>query len=108
MIGETTNIGKNVKLYQGTTLGALSTRGGQKLMEAKRHPTLEDEVTVYSGASILGGETVIGKGVVIASNVFVTQSVPPRTRVTVKNPELQYRDHKPTEFKQELTLDWNI
>jgi serine O-acetyltransferase len=108
VIGETSHIGKRVKIYQGVTLGALSTRDGQKLRGVKRHPTLEDEVTVYSGASILGGETVIGKGVVIGSNVFVTQSVPPSTRVTVKNPELQYRDHKPKEFKQELPPDWVI
>ena len=108
VIGETTTIGKHVKIYQGTTLGALSTRGGQKLKGVKRHPTLEDDVTVYSGASILGGETVIGKGVVISSNVFVTQSVPPRTRVTVKNPELQYRDQKPQEFKQAVEIDWTI
>ena len=107
-IGETTQIGKRVKVYQGVTLGALSLRGGQSLRGVKRHPTLEDEVTVYSGASILGGETVIGKGVVIASNVFVTQSVPPRTRVTVKNPELQYKNQPPTEFKQETDLDWSI
>ena len=108
VIGETTIIGKHVKIYQGSTLGALSTRGGQKLRGVKRHPTLEDEVTVYSGASILGGETVIGKGVVISSNVFVTQSVPPRTRVTVKNPELQYKDQRPQEFKQTVPLDWVI
>jgi serine O-acetyltransferase len=108
VIGETSVIGKHVKIYQGVTLGALSTRGGQRLRGVKRHPTLEDEITVYSGASILGGDTVIGRGVVIASNVFVTQSVPPRTRVTVKNPELQYRDQKPQEFKQELPTDWVI
>jgi serine O-acetyltransferase len=108
VIGETTQIGKRVKIYQGVTLGALSLRGGQSLRGIKRHPTLEDEVTVYSGASILGGETVIGKSVVIASNVFVTQSVPPRTRVTVKNPELQYKNQPPTEFKQETGFDWSI
>ncbi len=108
VIGETSQIGKRVKIYQGVTLGALSLRGGQSLRGVKRHPTLEDEVTVYSGASILGGETVIGKGVVVASNVFVTQSVPPRTRVTVKNPELQYKNQPPTEFKQETVLDWSI
>jgi len=108
VIGETATIGKRVKIYQGVTLGALSTRGGQHLRGVKRHPTLEDEVTVYAGASILGGQTVIGQGVVIASNVFVTQSVPPGTRVTVKNPELQYRNRKPQEFKQELPLDWVI
>ncbi|MEI6128072.1 MAG: serine acetyltransferase, partial [Pseudomonadota bacterium] len=69
---------------------------------------LEDEVTVYSGASILGGETIIGKGVVIGSNVFITKSVPDRTKVSVKNPELQYKDHTPEEFKQELFFDWVI
>ena len=82
VIGETTKIGAYVKLYQGVTLGALSTRGGQNLRNKKRHPTLEDEVTVYSGASILGGETVIGKGSVIGGNVFITKSVPPNTRVS--------------------------
>jgi len=81
----------------------------QTLRGAKRHPTLMDEVTVYSGASILGGETIIGEGAVIASNVFLTQSVPPRTRVSGKNPELQYKDRKPVEFKQELPDDdWVI
>jgi serine O-acetyltransferase len=108
VIGETTVIGKNVKLYQGVTLGALSTRGGQSLRGARRHPTLEDEVTVYSGASILGGETVIGKGATISGNVFITQSVPPYTRVTMKNPELQYRNRPPREFKQEIPQDWQI
>jgi len=108
VIGETTIIGKRAKIYQGVTLGALSTRGGQALRGVKRHPTLEDEVTVYSGASVLGGETVVGKGSVINANVFVTQSVPPNTRVTVKNPELQYRDRKPEEFKQTLPPDWVI
>jgi serine O-acetyltransferase len=108
VIGETTTIGRYVKLYQGVTLGALSTRGGQSLRGVKRHPTLEDGVTVYSGASILGGETVIGKDAVISSNVFVTQSVPPETRVTVKNPELQYRNRQPQEFKQDVPADWMI
>ena len=108
VIGEISLIGDYVKLYQGVTLGALSTRGGQRLRGARRHPTLEDEVTVYSGASILGGDTVIGRGAVISSNVFITQSVPTRTRVTVKNPELRYRDHTAEEFKQEYPFDWCI
>jgi len=108
VIGETTVIGKRAKIYQGVTLGALSTRGGQSLRGAKRHPTLMDEVTVYSGASILGGETIIGEGAVIASNVFVTQSVPPRTRVSGRNLELQYRNHAPVEFKQAFPADWVI
>lgn len=96
VIGETTVIGDNVKLYQGVTLGALSTRGGQSLRGAKRHPTIEDNVTVYSGASILGGETVIGRGAVIGSNAFVTSSVPANTRVSIKNPELQFKDRSRT------------
>jgi len=90
VIGETTVIGNFVKIYQGVTLGALSTRGGQLQHGVKRHPTIEDHVTIYSGASILGGTTVIGEGVVIGSNAFLTKSVPQRTRVSVKNPELQY------------------
>jgi len=84
VIGETTEIGEHVKIYQGVTLGALSTRGGQKLRNKKRHPTLEDEVTVYSGASILGGKTVIGKGSVIGGNMFITKSLPPNTSVSQK------------------------
>ncbi|MDO5147080.1 MAG: serine O-acetyltransferase EpsC [Eubacteriales bacterium] len=92
VIGETTEIGDYVKLYQGVTLGALSTRSGQKLKGKKRHPTIENHVTVYSGASILGGETVIGEGVIVAGGAFVTKSVPPYTKVIVKNPELQIKD----------------
>ena len=88
VIGETTVIGDYVKIYQGVTLGALSTRGGQKLRSKKRHPTIEDNVTVYSGASILGGETRVGEGAVIGSNAFITSSVPDQTRVSIKNPQL--------------------
>ncbi len=90
VIGETTVIGNNVKIYQGVTLGALSTRGGQSLKSKKRHPTIEDNVTIYSGASILGGETVIGKNVVIGGNAFITRSVPEGAKVSVKNQELRY------------------
>ncbi len=83
VIGETTVIGNNVKIYQGVTLGALSTRrraapGG---VVVQRHPTIEDDVTIYAGATILGGETVIGRGSVIGGNEWVTQSVPPGTKV---------------------------
>lgn len=92
VIGETTEIGNYVKLYQGVTLGALSTRSGQKLAGKKRHPTIEDHVTVYSGATILGGETVIGEGVIVAGGAFVTKSVPAHTKVIVKNPEIQIKD----------------
>lgn len=89
VIGETSVIGERVKLYQGVTIGALSTRGGQKLKGVKRHPTIEDNVTIYSGASILGGETVIGRNSVIGGNSFITQSIKPNTRVSIKNQELQ-------------------
>lgn len=94
VIGETTVIGNHVKIYQGVTLGALSTRGGQSLRGVKRHPTLEDEVTVYSSTSILGGETVIGKGVIIGSNVFLTKSVAPGTRVSITPPDLKFKEMK--------------
>lgn len=91
VIGETTVIGDYVKIYQGVTLGALSTRGGQRLKGHRRHPTIEDNVTIYAGASILGGETVIGAGSVIGSNVFITKSVPADTRVSVRNQELMVK-----------------
>lgn len=88
VVGETSVIGNHVKVYQGVTIGALSTRGGQRLKGAKRHPTIEDDVTIYAGASILGGDTVIGAGSVIGSNVFITSSVCPGTRISVKTQEL--------------------
>lgn len=90
VIGETTQIGDNVKIYQGVTLGALSTRKGQKLKGVKRHPTIGDNVTIYSGTSILGGDTVIGNGATIGGNAFIISSVPAGTTVSVKTPELHY------------------
>ena len=87
VIGETTHIGDNVKIYQGTTLGALSfpkDERGEVIRGRKRHPTIEDNVTIYSGATILGGDTVIGKGSVVGGNVWLTRSVPPGTRVVVQ------------------------
>ena len=90
VIGETTIIGNHVKIYQGVTLGALSTRGGQSLKNKKRHPTIEDNATIYSGASILGGETIVGKGAVIGGNAFITKSVPAGAKVSIKNQELRY------------------
>ncbi len=81
VIGETTVIGNNVKVYQGVTLGALSTRGGQCLRGVRRHPTIEDNVTIYSNASILGGETVIGHDSIIGGSTFITESVPPESRI---------------------------
>ncbi len=91
VIGETTVIGDHVKIYQGVTLGALTTRGGQSLRGKKRHPTIEDNVTIYAGASILGGGTVIGRDSVIGSNVFITHSIPACTTVSVKSQELQFK-----------------
>lgn len=88
VVGSTTTIGEHVKLYQGVTLGALSTSAGQSLHGVKRHPTIEDNVTIYSGASVLGGQTVIGHGSVIGSNAFVTSSIKPDSRVTIQNQEL--------------------
>ena len=96
VIGETTVIGENVKIYQGVTLGALSTRGGQSLRGKRRHPTIEDRVTIYSGASVLGGDTVIGHDAVIGGNAFITSSIAPGTRVSVKNQELEMRPGKAT------------
>lgn len=92
VIGETAEIGDFAKIYQGVTLGALSTRKGQALAGVKRHPTLKNRVTVYSGASILGGDTVIGDDCVIGGNAFVVSSVPDNTRVSVKSPELTFRE----------------
>ena len=91
VIGETTTIGHHVKIYQGVTLGGLSTKGGQAIKGKKRHPDIQNYVTIYSGASILGGETVIGEGSTIGGNAFVTSSVPANTTVLMKNPELIYR-----------------
>jgi serine O-acetyltransferase len=105
VIGETAVIGEHVKIYQGVSIGALSTRGGQKLKGVKRHPTIEDNVTIYSGASILGGETIIGENTVIGGNAFVTKSVPEKTRVSVKNPELQFKNSDNTVSVKELEQD---
>ena len=91
VIGETTIIGENVKVYQGVTLGGLSTRAGQGLRGKKRHPTIEDNVTIYANASILGGETVIGRDSVIGANAFITHSIPEATTVSIKNQELQFK-----------------
>jgi len=81
VIGETCEIGNHVKMYQGVGLVARSLSGGQALRGTKRHPTLEDRVTVYAGATIMGGDTVVGAGSTIGANVFLTQSVPPNSLV---------------------------
>ena len=89
VIGETTVIGTRVKLYQGVTLGALSVEDSDRSRGVKRHPTLEDEVTVYAGATILGGDTVIGRGSVIGGNVWLTHGVPAGTTVMLDKPSLR-------------------
>jgi len=91
VIGETTEIGRNVKIYQGVTLGALSVdRSTARASSPKRHPTIEDDVTIYAGATILGGQTVIGRGSIIGGNVWLTESVPPNTMVTLDDPSLRF------------------
>ena len=94
VIGETTEIGEQVRIYQGVTLGALSLPKDQveQLRQEKRHPTIEDDVTIYAGATILGGETVIGRGSVIGGSVWITSSVPPGTKVFLAPPKLVYKN----------------
>lgn len=104
VIGETTVIGDNVKLYQGVTLGALSTRSGQQLAGVKRHPTIENNVTIYSNSTVLGGETVIGENAIIAGNTFITESIPANTKVSSKNPELVIK--KPRNVQKMSVWDW--
>ena len=91
VIGETTTIGDHVKIYQGVTLGALSTMKGQELSGVKRHPTIENNVVIYANTTILGGETVVGEGSVVAGNTFLTQSVPANTTVSAYLPELKLK-----------------
>ena len=96
VIGETTIIGRNVRLYQGVTLGALSLpkNAVESLRNKKRHPTLEDDVIVYANTTILGGDTVIGAGSVIGGNIWLTESVSTGTKVLLKRPELIYSNSK--------------
>ncbi len=91
VIGETAIIGNGVKIYQGVTIGALSTRKGQALSGVKRHPTIEDNVIIYANATILGGNTVVGEGATVAGNTFVTESVPAGAKVSAMHPELNVR-----------------
>lgn len=93
VIGETTDIGKRVRIYQGVTLGALSLPKDavEQLRSEKRHPTIEDDVVIYSGVTILGGETLIGARSVVGGNVWITASVPPDTKVFMKKPELVFK-----------------
>ena len=102
VIGETTVIGDNVKIYQGATLGALSfpkDERGRAIKGGKRHPTIEDNVTIYAEATILG-DVVIGKGAVISGNVWIKDSVPPGVTVTSPNPDLVYTKQSQKKNKQ--------
>jgi serine O-acetyltransferase len=95
VIGETSIIGNNVKLYQGVTLGAKSfplDEHGRPIKGIQRHPTLEDDVIVYAGASILGGDTVVGKGSIIGGNVWLERSVPPGSKVLLKGVEVEIKN----------------
>ena len=96
VIGESTEIGDHVRIYQGVTLGALSIPKGasDEFRGQKRHPTIENDVIIYSGATILGGETVIGARAVIGGNVWLTESVPPDTTVFIETPRLIYKSKK--------------
>ncbi|MEH7687590.1 serine acetyltransferase, partial [Bacillus safensis] len=95
VIGQTSIIGKNVKIYQGVTLGALSIKNSNKYnqTEKQRHPTIEDDVTIYAGATILGGDTIIGRGTVIGGNVWVTKSIPSYSKV-VNLPNIQIQSSR--------------
>lgn len=100
VIGETTDIGAGVKLYQGVTLGALSLprdASGQIIRGRKRHPTVEKDATLYANATVLGGQTVVGEGSVIGGSVFLARSVPARSRVSLKEPELRVAPRDGTE-----------
>jgi serine O-acetyltransferase len=103
VVGETTQIGDHVKMYQGVGLVAESLSKGRRLCGLKRHPTIEDHVTIYAGATIMGGETVVGEGSTIGANVFLTSSVPPHSLViqeqaNVKVMSKKDRQPKPVDF----------
>jgi serine O-acetyltransferase len=94
VVGETSRIGARVKLYQGVTLGAISIprdERGRVIRDTRRHPTVEDGVTIYANATVLGGDTIVGADSVIGGSVFVTESVPGSTRVAVRPPEMTLR-----------------
>ena len=112
VIGETAIIGDGVRLYQGVTLGATSLRDSSALRGKKRHPTIEDDVTIYAGATILGGDTVIGARSIIGGNVWLTSSVPPDSRVMAEAPRQLMRGPQNTEGSEEeeesKVLNWEI
>ena len=102
VIGETTEIGDDVRIYQGVTLGALSPRQGESLRGQKRHPTIEDGVTIYAGATILGGATVIGNESVIGGNVWITESIAPGSRVVAEPPRHGVRPRRDERGPEQL------
>lgn len=106
VVGETSEIGSHVKLYQGVALIARSTSGGQALKGQKRHPSIEDHVTVYASTTIMGGDTIIGEGSTIGGNVFVTQSVPKRSLVLMQEQSLKILNKDQRHNAAEL--DWVI
>ncbi len=109
VIGETAVIGDRVRLYQGVTLGATSIRDSSALRGKKRHPTIEDDVTIYSGATILGGDTTIGAGSIIGGNVWLTNSVPPGSRVMAEPPRQLVQSSKDGDSVDEaMALHWDI
>ncbi|HXK23030.1 MAG TPA: serine O-acetyltransferase EpsC [Myxococcota bacterium] len=105
VIGETCEIGDNVRLYQGITLGARSPRRGESLRGVKRHPTIEDDVVIYAGATILGGDVVIGRGSVIGGNVWLTESVPPGSKVVSEPPRTLVRQRSDDSDPDQLGWD---
>jgi serine O-acetyltransferase len=107
VIGETTEIGDRVRLYQGVTLGARSPRHGESLRGRKRHPTIEDDVTIYAHATILGGDTVIGRGSVIGGNVWLMESVPPGSKVVAEPARQMVRQRGEAEGAPRQ-LQWDI
>ncbi len=106
VVGESSIIGENVKLYQGVSLVARSLSGGQKLKGQKRHPTVEDNVTIYAGTTVIGGDTVIGAGSTIGANVFLTHSVPPNSLVFYEEKQLRILDKE--KRRDEPVDDWMI
>ncbi len=107
VIGETAEVGDRVRIYQGVTLGAASLRDSSSLRGRKRHPTVEDDVTIYAGATILGGDTVIGTGSVIGGNVWLTESVLPGTQVVAEPARIVVRPQSP-EQQSAVQLRWDL
>jgi serine O-acetyltransferase len=106
VVGETAHIGNHVKMYQSVGLVARSLSGGQSLKVQKRHPTIEDNVTIYANATIVGGETVIGEGSTIGANVFLMNSVPPHSLVTTEDVAIKVMSKK--QRQQEKKSDFQI